>query len=135
MDAPPPSASAALFSETSAVGIPPALSAHERSQQLWMAPSGRLRIGSSGVPVKFRLEKAAAPSRVAASPARARVGDGTALGLSASEEGAASSIALSATGGGMDRILSHHLQLLVGLVGQEAVMSLDVGCVLRWLGE
>ncbi len=60
----------ALLSETMGPASTPAITAKEAEIEAWMAPGGRLRIGSDGVPVKFNLHKVAAAKAVATAALR-----------------------------------------------------------------
>ena len=96
-----------------------------------MAPGGRLRIGSDGVPIKFNLHKVAASKALAGAPPAPALFTTAPAPLPA-PVAAAASPSLEETGGGVDRVLSHHLQLLVALIGEEEVMTLELGCGSAW---
>jgi hypothetical protein len=123
--------------QDAAAAAPPA---SPNPAELWMASSGRLRIGPDGVPLKFSLTKLAQAKALAAKVSSSSGGGGGSSGAEArapehksllQQDGAAAPKAAAdgSGGGGSDKILSHHLQLLSALVGPEAVAELGLGCV------
>lgn len=100
----------------------------------WMTPAGRYRMGPDGVPVKFKLAARNAGERKSATP---RSSGTAALSSTAVEEGKASSVdemdeASDISSGFLtpdpehDTVLKKDLQLLVALVGVEAVLGLGL---------
>ena len=145
----------ALLAETMGPAAPPAPSPKEAEVDSWMAPGGRLRIGSDGVPIKFNLHKVAAAKaavkRVAASaaggeasspPRAGAAARPTAASAPASTAESSASTTLSGSsapapaspssaGAAVSAAdISHGLQLIAALVGDD-ISELDLGCVSR----
>ena len=110
------------------------------SQDTWLAPSGRLRIGAEGIPLKFQLVKVtqarAAAKAHSATEGQLRGGGGVlnsttlARALEPTPSEAPSPTATAEGGVGiLDKALAHQLGLLSSLVGPEILKTLDVECV------
>ena len=134
----------ALLSETLGPSTTPALTAKEAEIEAWMAPGGRLRIGSDGVPVKFNLHKVAAARAVATaalrsspSPSSAQqllrstttavTHDSQATLMSQSTTTTTTATTSTTSVSSSTAEINHGLQLLVALVGEPAMSQLGLG--------
>lgn len=115
------------------------------SQETWMASSGRLRIGPTGIPLKFQMGKVTQARSILKEEASSTSASTSSLLLSPHrlERGSESMVPPGsptvgpgvgeggALGGavGLDKLLTHQLHLLSTLVGPEVLKTLDVECV------
>ena len=121
------------------------------SQETWMASSGRLRIGPTGIPLKFQMgkvtqarsvlkEEASSTTTTSSSsssfslpltPHRLERGSEALVPPASPTAGSGGGEGGGGTGGavGLDKLLTHQLHLLSTLVGPEVLKTLDVECV------
>ncbi len=114
------------------------------SQETWMASSGRLRIGPTGIPLKFQMGKVtqarsilreeasstSASSSLPLSPHRLERGSESMVPPGSPTVGPGVGDGGGVGGAvGLDKLLTHQLHLLSTLVGPEVLKTLDVECV------
>ena len=107
-----------LLAEALAPVAPLSPSAKEMEVEAWMAPGGRLRIGSDGVPIKFNLHKVATAKNVVAAAAAVTGGPATAGKTSA---------VMTSTASQVSGTTSTTTKMTSSFVAAAATTSIDVG--------